>query len=247
MFLLIFFTSFLLQSQLGIGMRGSGDPYGASSSGPASSPDEPIADPSNFSLVELTVLIRTLLEIKQDDLIERDNVDKEMIIIFKEKVENVIGRFNLSGDDLANEGVNKFEELILYYNSMMNQRDEYKIIYINNHYYEDEIIELIEKRLKDFNFTMGEQRYMNFLEKCDINDKEDLIHLRKHEQNLFNCLLQYSARTFKVERNLFILWNLYTFTRKLIRSFLAFHADDSHYNNELNEYYTKNQRPMFVF
>nr|CAD2165950.1 unnamed protein product [Meloidogyne enterolobii] len=214
----------------------------SSGSGP-SSPSYPSNDePSNFSLVELTVLIRTLLRIKQEDLFKETNVDKPLFKFFNENAREVLKRFNLSGDNLARGGARKANKVISYYNSLIDERDNLKLSRLE-HFSVEEKAEFMLERIHDFSYTMEKENYSAFLDKYNLNF-EDYEESKANLMNLidedFEALLQFSARTFIIERNLYILWNLYAFTRQLIRSFLTSHEIIDDYNQKLFNYCENN-------
>uniref|UniRef100_A0A1I8BLK1 DUF148 domain-containing protein n=1 Tax=Meloidogyne hapla TaxID=6305 RepID=A0A1I8BLK1_MELHA len=167
----------------------SGSDPSSSSSHPSSdsslyvsSPDDPEFNASDFSLVELTVLIRTLREIKRESFISEDNIEKPIHQIFEETAYETLNKMNLdnlNSDELINIGLNKIKEVIYYYNSMMNKLDIIIWRKIKNN--KNNKIAFMEKRINQFYHTMSENNYYKLISGYNIKKYENL----SVQQNLF--------------------------------------------------------------
>ncbi|KAL7072528.1 hypothetical protein ACQ4LE_008065 [Meloidogyne hapla] len=160
---------------------------------------------------------------------------------------------NMLNSSLINNMFNKLEQVIEYYNSLLNalQKDELNFINIK-----DNIVfknNVIVDRLKDFNIIMDKENYnklkneWNNLPLSLINNIsfEQMAELaNKNVENLFSNenlkklddLYNVCKTVTQVERNIFIVWHLFALVQMLIHKFINFHGKINCYNKILKEY-----------
>uniref|UniRef100_A0A1I8BDU3 Uncharacterized protein n=1 Tax=Meloidogyne hapla TaxID=6305 RepID=A0A1I8BDU3_MELHA len=215
----------------------------------------PEEDEMDFSLTELSVLIRILKLISLDDIInlnEFENLNNYL----KNETTKLLGRtYERFFNDFGGIFFNNLEEIINYHS------ENYHIDIGNNNIPKgfEQKVQLIFKKLVELRLTMDLEKYADFLNIWGIlpmSGNETLDNLKSnpellqfyvyHNDELINNLLKSLSpdmfellynhcRQLQIKKNLYIFWHLFGFVRKLIHSFVEFHNSDKHYNIELDK------------